>query len=1452
VFKKLIKISYSVLAVFVGLLLLAYVLFSSFAFQNYITTRISHYVNDKYHTRISIGEISYDGWSYFSLRKVMMGDTKSDTLFYAGRLQFNLAGIQIDSLKFKLNHVVLDEGLCKITTYKDSTFSFDAINAFMDPNDTIPPDPNAPPFVLELKNLECMDTRFIMIDSTEEFYKEGYDPFNMLVTDINFRSRNFQIIEDSLHFDLHNFTCKEKSGFEIKRLEAIAMVSATSIRLDKMEMVTKHSVLRNYFSLDYKSWKDYADFENKVKFNLKLKDCDVDFKDIVYFAPFLKEYDYKARVSGLAKGPLANLHITNIKASHGKDTYFEGNARLSGLPDIKQTFMDIEAEYASSNSAEIQTISGVDMPEILNELGKIVYKGRYTGFYTDFVSFGDVETRFGNIKTDLNMKLPENVMDASYSGSVQLSHFDIGSFLKNNSLGLVSLSGSVQGKGFDLEHLNSQFDITASEFDFNKYKYSEIDINATASNKKIETVFDINDSNLIFSGEALVNMAKPFKYIKVNSVLEDANPDALHFISGVDHLGFDINSDFYFKDLDENYGTIDINNTHYEKNAYSYRISNLTLTAQNGNEKMLSLKGDYVDAFIKGQYNFDYLYEQVYNMVAGVIPNYIAKKNLKQYPEQDFTFKLELYSTQNISPLFFPGYNATQVDLKGQVRSANNTFLVQGGIGSLNADGLIFNANTLKFLVNEKKELNLLYGAKSIGKKDTLFVGDVGLKFDGFNNVGEAVWFIRDSNSIVNAEFEHAIKFNKGDEIVADIHSGVIGKGAQWWNLNEGELLMLKDNILYFQELILQRNKQQVKVDGLYALSGNKKNISLSLTDFDLAAIQQFIPDLGVKPGGLTDGFLIYKNIGRHEVIIGDMVAKNLSLDNDTLGSFKINTGYNEEEEKVLITVQSSDGKIKNLKGVGYYDIMKDAIDFEISFLESELNSFQAFVKDYVKILDGKGALNGHLYGKISNPKFEGSLVLNQAAFRIEYLKTVYHFKQANLNFNQQSIDIVPFDILDVNNKRALVSGSIKHNGFNQFKYNLHLDDIKSFQFLNTTSKDNDLFYGQAYASGSATITGNTNNVMMSVKAKSEKNTQIIINPFGGESESGDGIINFIDHDTTFSISGKNKAIPFGFGITLDIEGTPDAEVQMLFSAQSDDKIRAKGRGKVKLTLTPEGNFFMNGKYELSDGEYRFSAMNVVAKKFLLKPGSTVEWNGDPLAGKLDIVGIYKLRTTVSEIVNNSASADPNVRIPVECIINIKGTVVSPQIGFDLNFPDLQSNLNGSAASELGAVLNNFRREPDLMNQQIVFLLISGKFIPLTNSNNNVAGSFGSQTVSDLLSKQAAGLLNKLDPSLDLTVDMLNATDPTKGRQFLILASRRFLDNRLEVQGSFSTDNSQNNFSASYNIRKNGNLKAKVFNKNGFDPIYSRNIATSGLGLYYRKEFDHIYELFRKQNTFNY
>jgi hypothetical protein len=69
----------------------------------------------------------------------------------------------------------------------------------------------------------------------------------------------------------------------------------------------------------------------------------------------------------------------------------------------------------------------------------------------------------------------------------------------------------------------------------------------------------------------------------------------------------------------------------------------------------------------------------------------------------------------------------------------------------------------------------------------------------------------------------------------------------------------------------------------------------------------------------------------------------------------------------------------------------------------------------------------------------------------------------------------------------------------------------------------------------------------------------------------------------------------------------------------------------------------------------------------------------------------------------------------------------------------------------------------------------------------------------------------------------------------------------LEVRGSFATDNSQNNILAQYNISNNGNIKARVFNRFTTDPIFNRNITTQGIGLYYRKEFDGLKDLFIKK-----
>lgn len=262
--------------------MLLYLLFNTFSFQNYLVNRLTSYLNETFHTRIHVGEISYDGWTYFSLRRVNFGDQKQDTTFYAGRLQFNLIGLNLDSTKFILNDVVLDDGLCKITTYKDGTYSLDVIDLFSNPNDTSVSDPLAPPFHLELRNLECMDTRFMYTDSTGEFFPEGFDYNRIHFYETNFRSKCFSLYDDSMVFDVKNFSTKERSGFEILRMKALAIVSPSIIELKNLDLVTPHSHLKDYFSMNSRSWDNYSDFLDEVVLKANLKNSQVDMKDIEF------------------------------------------------------------------------------------------------------------------------------------------------------------------------------------------------------------------------------------------------------------------------------------------------------------------------------------------------------------------------------------------------------------------------------------------------------------------------------------------------------------------------------------------------------------------------------------------------------------------------------------------------------------------------------------------------------------------------------------------------------------------------------------------------------------------------------------------------------------------------------------------------------------------------------------------------------------------------------------------------------------------------------------------------------------------------------------------------------------------------------------------------------------------------------------------------------------------
>lgn len=109
----------------------------------------------------------------------------------------------------------------------------------------------------------------------------------------------------------------------------------------------------------------------------------------------------------------------------------------------------------------------------------------------------------------------------------------------------------------------------------------------------------------------------------------------------------------------------------------------------------------------------------------------------------------------------------------------------------------------------------------------------------------------------------------------------------------------------------------------------------------------------------------------------------------------------------------------------------------------------------------------------------------------------------------------MPRTVIEVKNNHLIAEGvplydPEKNEGLFSIDLNLeHLSNIsysvkvlpKELMVLNTTSKDNDLFYGRIFASGSATIAGSKGGVKMDIVATTEGDSEFYM-PLSGQSNA--------------------------------------------------------------------------------------------------------------------------------------------------------------------------------------------------------------------------------------------------------------------------------------------------------------------------------------------------------------
>ena len=308
--------------------------------------------------------------------------------------------------------------------------------------------------------------------------------------------------------------------------------------------------------------------------------------------------------------------------------------------------------------------------------------------------------------------------------------------------------------------------------------------------------------------------------------------------------------------------------------------------------------------------------------------------------------------------------------------------------------------------------------------------------------------------------------------------------------------------------------------------------------------------------------------------------------------------------------------------------------------------------------------------------------------------------------------------------------------------------------------------------------------------------------------------------------------------MNFDFDITPNAEIEVILNRDNGHAMKGTGNGSMYMSINTLGKFQMNGNFIVDRGEYLFRYGSFIDKKFLVKKGGTIDWEGDPLGAKLNLEAVYSTQANPNVLLENSSF---NQKIATEVTIGITGELNAPQSDFNINFPNVTSVLKSDIEYRL--------QDKDFRQQQAFALLATGGFI--SPNNTNYFGSLfekASSVFGDVLSDGE----NKL--KLGVNYQIGNRQQEISDRALVTLTTQ--INDKISINGNvgvpvggLNQSYVVGNVEVVMRLNTDGTLSAHVFNKE--NDLNSNSIGqnigyTQGIGLSYSVDFDDFKELLHK------
>ncbi len=1441
--------------------------------QNYFAQQLAQYLSKELNTKVEIGYVEIDFLRNIHVERLRIYDQSKDTLIEARQIEARLTKVDWKSHSIELSSVVIYKPRVKNGYHtEEGPLNIDFFSDYLNP----PSDPNdhSEGWDFGINDAKIVDGYYQFFNIRQTSNDPYFDPDNLVLSNIDAEMDSLTFGHPWFTVNIKSMTFKERSGLNVVKGSARVVIDKKQILASNLLLETPCSILGDRFEMRYNSMRDFRDIFHKVTFDIRLRKSKLCLEELLAFHPWFKDRNLPLFVNAHAEGPLAALVLKKFTFESLTDqTLLKGSGILRSLQDLDNFEYRLELDDSRLAVADLKdVVYELDSIDFVEKFEALDIGATITGGLTSFGFDGDLDAGPGHFSGHLALDFPESIDSMSYDVEGKLGQWDLGMFAGNGLDAFVNDANIlITGEGLTADLLNTEADIHLIDYTVLGRRLTDVQLTGEFDKSQFHLNVESDDARFTFVADATV-----FDWDKNLSMDADLSASNVEFENvGLDKVPLILSGSasliYGGGDAQNTNATIEVRQLVADHGSVRYFCNSQQLV-QSASEG-IQFSGDWLNGNISSGFDPTDAMNIGEHFLYTLLPNrFVAPTS---FVPRDFSFDLQLIQTDWLSSFVERTLQSGPINLVGHFGSQHRDVDVVLGPMDLSWQGAEW--HRLKLAVNSNTDgaATLLLNAKDLNYGETKYdrFALEGKLRDGILDVGFDLHDRQDRYNL-NLGSQSNVKL---DSLPTNIKAANFYINKEPWQLDqESQLSLGVGNRVKVKNFMVNNSRHFVELHGV---------LSEMLRDTFTVEVGNITPELlsPFFPHGTFDSMQFHLG-GRVRIaaalgqakIVGESYLNDLVYLGYRYGSFDLKVAQRTSDKVLDLDLVARRGVLKNTSFRGRLKFGGDDPGLNADLFIPEgttIGILTPFLSGIATTESGTIGGNVRIEGPMNDLIMQGDLKAKDVMMKVDYLGTKYRFDEADFLVKSNGIFTrYPIQIYGKLKKgKAKATFAFTHNHFRDLALDLNVYDAQKIRIIETTEADNDLFYGTAWGNGSCRVWGPLDKINIKMDMTPSENSKLsILYPTLGANTVAGNIV-FRDHFGKVVGNSKSKKSSSGMGnIDLMIRATPDLETEFLIDKRLGDMIKGRGTGDIRILYDENERFFLNGQYTIKSGLYVFSlpGINLLTKKITLTEGGKITWVGDPYDANLALSGKIEKRISPAQLMVGSVSASSTNYPPtlIVSVLNINGSLMRPQIGFDLQAPELA--VSAGSNSDVNAVIQRIRQDKDETMRQAIALLIFGNFLPPSFSSGNptsgnvVSGAgVAGNSVSNIASNVVNDIFQKygIKTKIQVNIDDVRRNSGTSSNTQVFVNSEWNLSDRLKLNLNYDPTvavlvNSVAvplNFNLEYSTR-NENWRLKMFSRSNNLLLQQSGSITNGVsgntlggGALYRREF----ETFRRKKT---